>query len=126
MIDLSGKVALIPGGSGGIGSAVSHVLAECGADIIIGYHSNKQRAEDIVEEALQLGRQARADEIDATSLSDVQRWVASVLNEYGKIDIMANCAGWHGQFQLLKDQPSEEWRHIIDMVLLSTPFVLGL
>lgn len=119
MIDLSGKVALVPGGSGGIGSAVSRVLSECGADIIIGYRANKERAEQIVEEARQLGRRARADEIDATSLSDVQRWIDAILDQYGKIDILANCVGWQGQFQLLKDQPPEEWRRIIDIELMA-------
>ena len=44
MIDLSGKVALVPGSSGGIGSAVARVLAACGADIIVGYHSNSDVA----------------------------------------------------------------------------------
>jgi NAD(P)-dependent dehydrogenase (short-subunit alcohol dehydrogenase family) len=74
-MDLSGRVALVPGGSGGIGSHVAEVLAECGADVVVGYHFNAKRAEEIVTRANRLGRRARADRIDATDYDSVSRWV---------------------------------------------------
>ena len=119
MIDLKGKVALVPGGSGGIGSAVARVLAACGADIIVGYHSNKDLAMRIVEEVKQCGQRARADMVDATNRDEVKRWVDLTALEYGHIDILANCVGWHGHFQLLKDQSPEEWLRIINIELMA-------
>ena len=122
MIDLSGKVALVPGGSGGIGSAVARVLAVCGADIIVGYHSNSDVASHIVEEAKRRGRRARADLVDATNRDEVKRWVDQSALEFEHIDILANCVGWRGHFQLLRDQSPEEWLRIINIELMATVY----
>ena len=113
-MDLSGQVALVPGGSGGIGSHVAEVLAECGADIVVGYHSNNKRAEEIVSKAKSLGRRARADRIDATHYEEVRRWIDGNAAEFGKIDILATCIGWmEGGFSLFKDQRPEQWGPMI-------------
>lgn len=51
MLDLTGKTAIVPGASGGIGSYVADVLAECGADVLLGYRSNLERAQEVVAKA---------------------------------------------------------------------------
>jgi len=113
-MDLSGRIALIPGGSGGIGSHVAEVLAECGADIILGYHSNGTRAEEVVAKAKSCGRRARADRIDATNYDDVKRWVDGVAAEFGRVDILAICVGWFEVgFSLFMSQTPDMWPAMI-------------
>jgi len=113
-MDLSGRIALVPGGSGGIGSHVAEVLAECGADVIVGYHSNAKRAAEVVTRASDMGRHARADPIDATDYDGIKRWVDRNAAEFGKIDILATCVGWmEGGFSLFKDQTPDQWRPMI-------------
>ncbi len=110
LFDLSGKVALVPGASGGIGSAVAEVLAECGADIIVGYRSNLARAEEVVAKAQVLGRRARAEQVDITDYDAAKAWIDRAEGEFGKIDILATCIGWFERgFTLFKDQKPAQW-----------------
>ncbi len=113
-LDLTGRFALVPGGSGGIGSHVAEVLAECGADIVVGYRSNSARAEEVVAKAQSLGRRARADKIDAADYNAVKAWVDGNVAEFGKIDILATCVGWLERgFSLFKDQTPNQWPRMI-------------
>jgi NAD(P)-dependent dehydrogenase (short-subunit alcohol dehydrogenase family) len=114
LFDLSGRVALVPGGSGGIGSHVAELLAECGADVVVGYHSNCARAEDVVKNARALGRKADVTHLDATSYDAAKDCVARTIADYGRIDILAVCVGWtDGTFSLFKDQKPEQWQPIV-------------
>lgn len=113
-MDLSGRFALVPGGSGGIGSHVAEVLAECGADIAVGYHSNPTRAEEVVAKAQSLGRRACAAKIDAADYDAVKSWVDRSTAEFGKVDILATCVGWFERgFSLFKDQTPDQWPKMI-------------
>lgn len=113
-MDLSGRIALIPGGSGGIGSHVAEVLAECGADIVVGYHSNEKRAEEVVAKAKSYGRRAHADRIDATNYDEMKLWVDRIAEEFGGLDILATCVGWlEGGFSLFMGQTPDMWPAMI-------------
>jgi len=120
MIDLSGKIAIVPGSSGAIGSAIAEVLIECGADVALCYYSNREKAQQIVVKARQLGHRARADRVNATNFDDVKRWVDQVLKEYGQIDILADCVGLGGavEMELFKDQSPKKWANILDLELM--------
>ena len=124
LVDLRGRVALVPGASGGIGCAVGEVLAECGADVILGYNRNSAKAEEVREKAEGLGRRARAERIDATDSNEVKRWVDHTIEQFGQIDIVANCLGWHGhdRFVLFTDQSPEGWRELVDIELMATVY----
>jgi 2-hydroxycyclohexanecarboxyl-CoA dehydrogenase len=114
MIDLEGRVAVIPGGSGGIGSVVAETLAACGANVAVGYRRNRARAEQVVERALAQGRKARAERVDATDYAAVKRWIDAVAKEHGGIDILATCVGWtEHAFSPFKDQRPEMWSGIV-------------
>lgn len=89
-LDLNGKVALVPGGSGGIGSYVAEVLAECGADLVVGYHSNSARASEVADKAKSLGRKARADQVDASNYGAVKAGSITIV-DFGGVDILATC-----------------------------------
>lgn len=113
-LDLTGRLALVPGGSGGIGSHVAEMLAECGADIVVGYRSNSARAEEVVAKAKSLGRNARADKLDAADYNAVKAWVDGNVADFGRIDILATCVGWFERgFSLFKDQTPNQWPRMI-------------
>ncbi|MBV9119091.1 MAG: SDR family oxidoreductase [Chloroflexi bacterium] len=114
LVDLSGKVVVVPGGSGGVGAAVAEVLAECGADVAIGYHSNAVRAEEVAGAARRHGRRARADRVDAADRQASARWVQDIIAEFGRVDVLASCVGWRGSFQPFLEQKPETWQAILD------------
>ncbi|MEU8822349.1 SDR family oxidoreductase [Streptomyces sp. NPDC048636] len=90
---LDGKAALVTGGSRGIGRAVALRLAEDGADVALTYHSQAERAADVVDQIKALGRRAwavRADSADAAAVRDA---VAGAAAAFGRLDILVNNAG---------------------------------
>lgn len=114
IFDLSGKVALVPGASGGIGGAVAEVLAECGADVALTYGRNRDAADAVLARARKQGVRARVDQVDATSPESIHAWVAAVTRDFGKVDILANCVGSSGGFKLLREQTLDEIKRFAD------------
>jgi 3-oxoacyl-[acyl-carrier protein] reductase len=94
-MSLEGKVALITGGSGGLGSAISQKLASLGAKTVINYYGSTYllKAEQLVAEILEDGGQAFAIEADITSESEVNELIGQTEDFYGSLDILVNCAG---------------------------------
>lgn len=91
--NLSGKVALVTGGSRGIGAAAALALAEKGADVAIGYSASPEKAEAVVHELTKKGVRAAAFKADQAKTADVERLVASVVQKFGRLDILVNNAG---------------------------------
>ncbi|MBQ1047108.1 SDR family oxidoreductase [Micromonospora sp. C51] len=90
---LDGKVALVTGGSRGIGAAVALRLAEEGADVALTFQRSQQRAEGVVDQIKTAGRRAvavRADSADPAAVVDA---VDQVAGEWGRFDILVNNAG---------------------------------
>jgi 2-hydroxycyclohexanecarboxyl-CoA dehydrogenase len=112
-LNLSGRVALVPGASGGIGSAIALALAECGADVALAYGRNKARADEVAAAARAGGVRARADSVDATDRAAVQAWAAAVTAAFGKIDILANCVGSDGGFEPFLRQDPARWPTLV-------------
>jgi 3-oxoacyl-[acyl-carrier protein] reductase len=90
---LSGKVALVTGGSRGIGAASALALAEEGANVAISYNASPERAEAVVNQLKAKGVQARAFKADQASSADVEKLVNDVAAHFGKLDILVNNAG---------------------------------
>jgi 3-oxoacyl-[acyl-carrier protein] reductase len=93
MASLSGKSALVTGGSRGIGAAIARRLAKEGADVAITYSSSQQRAQQVVDDILKGGGRAVAIKADAADQVAVRAAVQQVAQEFGKIDILVNNAG---------------------------------
>lgn len=93
MINLSGKVAIITGGSRGIGAATARKLAEAGADIAITFQSTKVEADTVVTDILGLGRKAISIRADAGDASQIVSAVEQTATQLGPIDILVNNAG---------------------------------
>lgn len=121
MIDLSGSVALIPGASGGMGREVARAFAEHGCDVALGFYSREGEAREVLDYAKGLGRRARLERVDTTSLDAVSQWANSVTVEYGKIDILASCVGAHlpEGFGLFTQQDPATWQGIIEAQMMS-------
>ncbi|MGY3440398.1 MULTISPECIES: SDR family NAD(P)-dependent oxidoreductase [unclassified Bradyrhizobium] len=90
---LSGKVALVTGGSRGIGAASARALAAEGANVAISYVASPEKAEAVVAELKGKGVNARAYKADQASSADVDQLVKSVAKDFGRLDILVNNAG---------------------------------
>ncbi len=90
---LDGKVALVTGGSRGIGRAISLRLARDGARVVVNYATQAEAAGRVVDEIRQGGGQAMAVGADVSKLADVRQMVERVVAEYGGVDVLVNNAG---------------------------------
>lgn len=90
---LAGKVALVTGGSRGIGAEIALRLAEEGATVAISYNNNKGPAEAVVAKIAKLGGGALAFKADASSEKESQKLIDDVIKTTGRIDILVNNAG---------------------------------
>ncbi|MEV4758328.1 3-oxoacyl-ACP reductase family protein [Micromonospora sp. NPDC049559] len=90
---LDGKVALVTGGSRGIGAAVALRLAEEGADVALTYQRNAERAADVVDQIKGIGRRALAVRADNADPAEVTGAVDRTAAEFGRLDILVNNAG---------------------------------
>lgn len=92
-LPLSGKVAVVTGGSRGIGAAIVKRLAKDGADVVFNYSSSEERANQVVREVEVLGRRAVAIRADQANPSEVTDFVRQAAQHLGHIDILVNSAG---------------------------------
>jgi 3-oxoacyl-[acyl-carrier protein] reductase len=90
---LSGKVALVTGGSRGIGAASARALAAEGANVAISYVASPDKAEAVVAELKARSVNARAYKADQASAVDVDQLVKNVAKDFGRLDILVNNAG---------------------------------
>lgn len=90
---LSGKVALVTGGSRGIGAAIAKRLAREGARVAITWSTNPDKATEVVESIKAAGGHAIAIQADSANPADIRRAVASVVEQEGGLDILINNAG---------------------------------
>lgn len=116
MFDLTGKKALVTGGSRGIGRGIVLCLAKQGADVVINYHSKQEEAEAVVKEVEGLGRQAWAVQADVSDKSQVEAMFAQVKEKWGNLDILVNNAGVLS-YAPFKDITEKQWDKLIDINL---------
>jgi 3-oxoacyl-[acyl-carrier protein] reductase len=131
MISLSGKTALVTGGSRGIGRAVVVLLAQAGADVAIGFRSRAAEAESVAAEVRALGRRAVAVGGDLSDPGASGYLVARVAEAFTRLDIfVANAGVWPAEAVPLARLPTERWRDTVaanlDAVYQSTRAALGL
>jgi enoyl-[acyl-carrier protein] reductase III len=101
MIDLSGSVALVTGGSRGIGRACALRLAEAGADVIVNYVTSKTAAMEVAKEITDMGRRSAIVRADVSESEDVTAMLEFVSQEFGQLDILISNAASGGFRPLL-------------------------
>jgi dehydrogenase/reductase SDR family protein 4 len=110
--DLSGKVAIVTGGSRGIGRAIALGLANYGADVVVA--SRKQADLDVVADEIRaLGRKAAAIATHMRDREEIERLVQATLAEFGKIDILVNNAGTNPYFGPFLEMEERTWDQIM-------------
>jgi len=118
LFPLNGKVAVITGGTSGIGRALSLGLAQAGADIVATAR-RLQQVDDTATAVEALGRKALRIASDVCDRASLQRVLESAVAEFGKVDILINCAGRIKRTPTL-DLAEDEWTGIIDTNLTGT------
>ncbi|HEU4573287.1 MAG TPA: SDR family oxidoreductase [Candidatus Limnocylindrales bacterium] len=121
IFSLDGRVALIPGGGGGIGSALAEGLAAAGARVAVaGRH--REPLEAAADRVRSAGSEALVIEADATSEADAERMVAETIGRFGRLDIVVNAVGGGAGNALhpAEEYPREAWDWILELNLRST------
>ncbi len=121
MFDLTGKVALVTGGSRGLGRAISLALAHQGADVAVNYRGNADAANEGISAVRELGRDAITIQGDTSAGREAcEGIVKAALDHFGKVDILVNNAGITRD-NLLMRMDDADWNDVI-ATNLSGPF----
>ncbi len=107
MFNLKGRVAVITGASSGLGSQMARGFAEAGADLVI-LARRMERLEELKVELEQKGVRVLPVKCDVTSTEDINNAAAAAEREFGKVDILVNCAGSSKDKGVL-DMADDEW-----------------
>jgi len=118
LFSLDGRVAVVVGGTSGIGRAISLGLVEIGADVIA-TSRRQQQVEDTAREIEARGRQTLRMTSDVSDRAPLEKLRDAVLERFGKVDILVNCAGMIKRRPTL-DMPVSEWNQILDTNLTGT------
>ncbi|MFZ6872143.1 glucose 1-dehydrogenase [Undibacterium sp. Di27W] len=119
-IRLDGKVALVTGGSGGIGQAIARSLAASGAAVGVNYIGTRASADATVNGITDAGGKAIALEADIADMAAVQAMFAQLDTTLGSPDILINCAGIDGHGALSWDIDPVAWRRVIEVNLFGS------
>lgn len=109
---LENKVALVTGGGRGVGAATAKLLAARGARVAVNYLSNAQAAEGVVTEIQAASGKAYAIQADVRDAQQVARLVASVIDTYGRLDILVSNAAMRSRFAPFEQMAWEEFKQL--------------
>ena len=104
---LESKVAIITGGSRGIGKSICETFAQNGCDVAFTYNNSRDSAEALAKELNSTGIKAKSYKSDASNFDDATKLVEDVLNDFGKIDILVNNAGIKKDNLLMRMEKSD-------------------
>jgi len=118
ILSLEGKIAVVTGGTSGIGRALSLGLADAGADVIASAR-RQQQVDETAGEIEKRGRKTLRMVSDVCDRASLERLLAATLDSFGQIDILVNCAGIIKRTPTLT-VPEEEWANIVNTNLTGT------
>ena len=114
--DLNGKLALVTGGSRGIGREISLLLAQAGAEVIINYRQSKDKAESLLEEITEQRGKAELFQADVSNPEDIQHLFEHIRRKFNRLDILVNNAGIIKDNLLLSTELSD-WDKVLNLNL---------
>ncbi|GGE55306.1 beta-ketoacyl-ACP reductase [Streptosporangium jomthongense] len=113
MQDLKGKVAIVTGGSRGIGRHIALQLAQRGADVAINYRSRQADADEVIKELAKIGVGALSIKADLSKMPEARGMIKDVHNKWGRIDILVNNAGITRDKSMRK-LTDDDWNDVLD------------
>ncbi len=122
MEQLTGKIALVTGGSRGIGRAIARALAQAGCDVAINYRERRSDAESAVREVESTGRRSAAFPADVSRGPEARQLISAVEALLGPIDILVNNAG-KILIQSIEEIREEDWNDTVAVNLTSCFFM---
>lgn len=121
LFNMDGKVALVVGGAGGIGTSISEGLAAFGASVVVA-STRREKAEAVAREIQSAGCRAFAQELDALHIPQMRESIKEIADSHGGIDILVNCVGTH--IEAPAETYSEaDWDRVVDLNLKSAFFL---
>lgn len=115
MASLAGKVAIVTGASRGIGRAIAERLGRDGANIVVTYVGNRDKAEEVVSAIKTNGLEAIALQVDMRKVADVRSLFQKTLAHFGKLDILVNNAAGKNLFKPTAEMTEEEYDSMFDI-----------
>jgi 2-deoxy-D-gluconate 3-dehydrogenase len=112
LFDLTGKVAVVTGGNGGIGLGMAEGMASCGATIVISGR-NAEKAAAALDTLRSHGVQATFIAADVTKKADCVALIAQAVSQFGRLDVLVNNAGTSIR-KMPQDYTEDEWHHVMD------------
>jgi len=113
MDTLKGKTAVVTGASSGIGEAIAILFGKEGANVVVTYHSGKERGEAVAEEIRQMGVKSKAYQLNVADEAEVKQFFAEVDAEFGDFQILVNDAGINGSNIPVEDMSTEIWDSVM-------------
>lgn len=119
MIDFTGQIVLISGGSRGIGKATALLFAETGANVVILYRSNKKAAEAVIRQIEKKNKKGIAIQCNVESFASCLKAARKAIRKFGRIDVLVNSAGiW--EYGPLDRMTTKQWERTISINLTGT------
>jgi 3-oxoacyl-[acyl-carrier protein] reductase len=125
MISLTGKAAVITGGSRGIGAAAVKLFAQSGADVVFNYHTNREAAQQVEQEARKHGTRVESLKADLSKMADAKKLIDHATSRLGRLDILvANAGIWNAEDAPIEKLTEREWDDMMRINLKSVYSVI--
>ncbi len=109
MRSLTGKVAIVTGSSRGIGRAIAQRLGKDGANVVVTYVGNRDKAQEVVSAIEASGSKAIALQVDMRNIAEIRNLFQKTLEHFGKLDILVNNAAGKNVFKLTAEMTEDEY-----------------
>ena len=125
MISLAGKAAVITGGSRGIGAAAVKLFAQAGADVVFNYHTNREAAAQVEQEARKNGTRVESVQADLGKMAGAKKLIDHAVKRLGRLDILvANAGIWNADDAPIEKLTEAQWDEMIRVNLKSVYAVI--
>ncbi len=114
-MEFKGAIAVVTGGSGGLGRRICHALARTGAKVVVVYGNRHTVAKEVRDELIAIGAEASIEQCDQTKPDQVEKLMNNVIKQYGRIDILVNDAAINKSFPFddFANLPLDNWEEVM-------------
>jgi 3-oxoacyl-[acyl-carrier protein] reductase len=124
MADLMGKVAIVTGGSRGIGRGIAERLGRAGAYVVVNYSGSEQDANEVVDAISDAGGKSVSIQADLSKVAEIHTLFAKTLDYFGKLDILVNNAGIAGTNDSIEKATVEDYERVFNLNVRGVLFSL--